>query len=295
MSEHVEASKRKPIFIGGTGRSGTSILGSLFIKDPRYVYYAEPRFLADSVGIFELLSGKIYPDDFIKKMKDTFLEKLNSSVFPRDLVINNSPLTPERIDEIAHESFKPGVKGTKACGQFIDSLFMTGVNAWEREFWVEKTPHTVLHADKLYLMFPDLRYIHIYRDPKDVCCSLLQQSWGPKDIKEFVVYYAELMEQSFAVMQRVPTKNYLVVSLEELCFDTLKTLERIMKFTEVPFESSALLQAADLVDPVRAHVGRWMTELSPEVAIKVDELCNPLYNLWKQAEETRNKLGASHS
>jgi hypothetical protein len=68
MAYHKE-SGYSPIFIGGRGRSGTSILGHLFMAHPDVCYFAEPRFLIDRGGLNDLLPGWIDTDTAPSKIR----------------------------------------------------------------------------------------------------------------------------------------------------------------------------------------------------------------------------------
>ena len=66
-----------PIFVGGSGRSGTSIIGRLLNFHPDLLYFSEPRLFNDPGGVVDLALGKTSLDDFKKKMLDVYREKNN--------------------------------------------------------------------------------------------------------------------------------------------------------------------------------------------------------------------------
>jgi hypothetical protein len=54
-----------PVFIGGTGRSGTWVLGRMFAQHPRFAYiHTELRFHATPPGFAGVLAGELTPDEF---------------------------------------------------------------------------------------------------------------------------------------------------------------------------------------------------------------------------------------
>src|SRR3546814_14996553 len=54
--------------------------------------------------------------------------------------------------------------------------------------FLEKTPHNLLQPQFLHELAPNARYLHIYRNPKAIAVSLLNQTWGPNDIEHAVVW-----------------------------------------------------------------------------------------------------------
>src|SRR3546814_10837106 len=54
--------------------------------------------------------------------------------------------------------------------------------------FLEKTPHNLLQPQSLHELAPNARYLHIYRNPKAIAVSLLNQTWGPNDIEHAVVW-----------------------------------------------------------------------------------------------------------
>ena len=46
-----------------------------------------------------------------------------------------------------------------------------------KRFIAEKTPANALYFRELHLLFPESRFIHVVRDPRDVVASLIKQDW----------------------------------------------------------------------------------------------------------------------
>ena len=45
------------------------------------------------------------------------------------------------------------------------------------KIFVDKTPRNIFTAETLHKTFPNAKFIHIYRDGRDVTCSLLTKPW----------------------------------------------------------------------------------------------------------------------
>src|SRR5690349_8327874 len=60
----------RPVFIGGTGRSGTTVLGVMLGRNPRYhTLRAEAHFHCDEGGLRDLLVGQTTYDDFVDRVR----------------------------------------------------------------------------------------------------------------------------------------------------------------------------------------------------------------------------------
>lgn len=265
-------------FVGGTGRCGTALLGSVFTAHPEVTYFREPRFISDPDGLCDYLWGEISLDRF----KDMMLRRFRRNLVAKLAMVETGPV---------HEIYSEDVIGALLNetmddeDQFADGRrFVEGLFAlMGRPYWVEKTPHTVMHVDLLHRMFPEMRYLHMIREPKDVYASLLHQHWGPKSVSGFIVWYSRIMRQARRAYDEVPGENYKVVSLEALVCNPLTVLQSILEFMEIPFDVDWLSQAVT-IDPGKGHVGRHEKEITMKDGRTIDMGCRELYLFWKGVE-----------
>ena len=274
----------KQIFIGGSGRCGTSILAHIFGVHPDVLYFAEPRLLVDRGGLNDFLGRKI----------DFRIFKYNLLHCFRDVIINNlknlgyveaaDVYTPQRVEEIIEENFSGDRPVTVKAGRTIDGLFSLGFATWNKRYWAEKTPHNALMADALYAMFPDMKYYHILRDPRDVCASMMIQTWGPDSPEEFIFYYNTLMRRALEVQTRIPLENYFVLSMESLIQDPLDCTLAVVDFAGIPKSEALFERWRDLIRVGEANVGRWKSSLTVSEARAIERYCYPLYEEWRKRE-----------
>ena len=182
------------------------------------------------------------------------------------------------------ENFSGIQPDKKEVSQFIDSFMELGCGVYEKKGWAEKTPHTVLVADTLFDLYPSMSYIHIFREPKDIYCSLLEQKWGPKNVDDFVVFYNNVMTKSFVVQSKIPLENYFTVSLEKFVENKEKLIQTVFNFVEVGCSEEIYQNLCDEVNPENAHIDRWKGKLSDEEGQAIEQKCYKIYKHWQHRE-----------
>lgn len=274
-----------PIFIGGTGRSGTTVFTRLLdehsaIKTIRW----ESRFIVARKGLLNVVSKNFKPRPLAR-----FLEKLRGRWYRRTLYEGTpreyeaglfADVTEDHLEAAIAILVEASRRGPRAsphaiAAEFVDFLFSQPVERADARRWCEKTPANVLYADQLHRLFPDMRLVHIIRDGRDVVSSMLERGFwpiapweqlqrdhpfkGPVTLEGAVHYWVEMLRLGREIAARVPTENYLELRLEDLVEDREATLRRICDFLDEDLKPPML--AFDLS---RSNTGRWRHELNAE-------------------------------
>ena len=128
-----------PIFVGGAGRSGTTLMRAMLDSHPRICCGPEMKALPAIAEQYQLLTGAHRP---------------------------------------VMESYGNTLSDLQRCFRiFIEGLAENFRRAEGKPRWAEKTPHNVLYMTPLGEIFPEARFIHLLRDGRDVTCSLLTMDW----------------------------------------------------------------------------------------------------------------------
>lgn len=275
-----------PIFIGGSGRSGTSLLFKLIAReDCCYSFnYLETKFI---IGVDSLID--IY--NSASQNYSTGRAKIAISRFQKTM---NRLKTGGVYKELGFETlYKEENAYDKIVKQFIQSLQNMEISKYftdqqiiqlfrnflrnvivnlseydENKRFVEKTPHNILHLNFLFSLFPDMKFVHIVRDPRGVAFSLTKQSWGPSDFEQAChwlcnVYDAFLSQPNFN--QLTSPANFLQIKLEALTGDWLKrTNRRLRSFLNI---ESFNIQP-DEID--KNQINNWKEQISDEQMIKAN-------------------------
>jgi hypothetical protein len=190
----------KVVFVGGTGRSGTHVLGELIGHTSRYALVpVESRFHVNPQGFPDLLAGEVTPKEFVRKLRRFWWRRIPAGqplprLAPR-LALGRE--TRGLYKAVAKDVFDSAVSRFEAavgsepidvsCRRlFLDLLWPIADEQGKRAL-VEMSTHTVARAPELGRLFPDGKLVHIVRDGRDAGSSKVgkrQKEHHPRDVAE---------------------------------------------------------------------------------------------------------------
>jgi hypothetical protein len=109
---------------------------------------------------------------------------------------------------------------------FIQDLFGGLAKEHNKPAWCEKTPHSLLHSDFLLSTVRDSLMVHIYRDPRAIVHSMMQQPWAPNELEancQYVEDFYNAWQQHKTTLGPL-TARLLEISLEDLVSTPTPTL-----------------------------------------------------------------------
>lgn len=153
---------------------------------------------------------------------------------------------------------------------------------------VDKNPSNSLFTDKLLKIFPEARFIHIIREPRD-CVNAHIKRFNKKNTF-FLAWYWKGFNAAIEKVKQKGKDKFLTVLYENFVRETEQTMKGICQFLNVPFDekimqsnfSEMLLQYKDnktfdrikvvhgnLLTPVNdSNIGKWQKEMDKrDVAI----------------------------
>lgn len=250
MSESVDTSVA-PVFIGGAGRSGTTLLRVMLDSHPDISCGPEMKVLP--------LICK-----FQTELKSGFSEFLSSY-----------EVTEEKVDVLFRN--------------LINGLFSSHLEIVNKRRWAEKTPHNLLYTGQLSRIFPEARFIHVLRDGRDVAASLVEMQWfdiksGQKiwyteNIRNAAIYWKEIVTGiRKAAVDAGVWGRFAELRYEDLISDPRENLEELMNFLgeewdeklleyhdqnhELPDEESSTSQVKKALYP--SSISRWKRSFTDE-------------------------------
>lgn len=242
-----------PILIGGASRSGTTLMRVLLDSHPDICCGPELKMLA--------LIGRLW-------------DQVGSSA----------------AYDILGEY---GMDGPAINGAFADFAY-----AFVRRFrekrgarrWAEKTPNNIDLLDFLFSIFPNTRFVHLIRDGRDVCCSLVGKDWTDlrtgepvaytRDVRTAALYWKTTIVRARQWLAANPRaqKRYAEVRYEQLVQHTEPVLRQLMAFVGEPFDERMLSHheqqhdfnafeesTGQVQQPVHSRaLGRWKRDMSED-------------------------------
>lgn len=266
-----------PIFILGSGRSGTTVTASLMNRLPGVHIAKETGFIGQSV---ELLRDIANPDS-----RRRLIEVVNSWL---DLEKWSG-----RASEQGFESFcdRQKLSGPSAFIHYVWQI--DSPIPWEQlSFIGDNTPLYVLSIPWLLELFPDARFVHMVRDPRDVVCSVLSMRFGADDPVVAAIEWHHALGCWLMAERLISHENRIEIRYENLCLLAEPTLLKLIKWlgcdvsksnveelirhdgaaVNATFQTVAELpHHQQLQQPLNAaRIGRYRSELSPADIAKIE-------------------------
>jgi hypothetical protein len=213
---------RRPIFVIGVGRSGTTLLRLMLHHHPRiaipYESHFIPRYQAELASFGDLhdeanvlrLINKILDEDIVKLWDHHF--------------------DPQRIMGRLREKSLAGV---------IDAIYTDYAEGHGKVRWGDKS----YYLDQLPIinsLFPDAQFIHIIRDGRDVAASILKLSWGPPNLIAVAEWWNNHVWLGRRLGAILGPERYFEIRYEDLVEDPAGKLGEICEFLKEEYSPAML-------------------------------------------------------
>ena len=166
------------VFVGGTGRSGTHIVGRLLGTHSRYADVPiEARFHCNKRGMPDLLEGRVSLAGFVEKLREFWWHRVRVDGEPRGLY----NLITRREFDAAVTGFELGYHSDPvgSCRELFRDLLWPIAAEEDKPGLVEMSSHNVKEAQTLRRLFRGARVVHTVRDGRDAASSVTTKTWGP--------------------------------------------------------------------------------------------------------------------
>jgi hypothetical protein len=287
------SSKVIPVFVGGTGRSGTTVVGDLLGNHSkiRTSTPIEIKFLTNKSGLVDVVfgysseieksAGKVSILNFRtyrkrkQKEKDRFtkiLAEFNQFIWEkwwdidappphgRGLTSGISKLDLENLLKKLERNLKLNRKW--AARRFMAAFICRQFGAGDEIYWVETTPMNIPEANKLQELFPSALFINMVRDPRDVIASLLTKKWGPTSPLEGLDWIEKRLVAGHEALTPVKPEKKITIALEDLAINNREaTYRRLLDFLKISDEPAMQDFFTKSMTPDAATSGRWKSEI----------------------------------
>jgi hypothetical protein len=212
------ASMKRPVFVVGCPRSGTTLLYSMLVAAGGFAFYRKETFFYDLAPRFPHLTSDRSREAFLNRFLGGYLGKVPGL----DVV----PIARKTIAQCTTTS------------EFLPRLMTAITEEQGMERWIEGTPVHVLYMDKIARAVPDALFVHVIRDGRDCALSTDRQGWAPTlpwDATRRVGVAAllwEWMVRSGRRYGRAHPSTYLEVRFEQLIDDPRAALAEVGRFID---------------------------------------------------------------
>jgi hypothetical protein len=276
------------LFSGGTGRSGTTIIGKLLGKHQaiRASKPLEIKFLAAHAGLLDLTFGR---RDFIemKKQKSIayrmlmhsktfsrrelerkFRERLQADWWERGSIPGkgsglSSGVSVEVRDAALAQFMHDRRKDPEGAAlRFFETMITAQVNNNGESIWIDTSPPNIFNADRIVRLLPDARFIHMKRDGRNTIASVLKEHWGPSEPLRAIHWWKNRMIASHKALQSLPSNSYVEIQLEEIAhYDRENQYQRLLSFLRVDDDPAMRQYFEDEFDGHRVIAQKWRAEI----------------------------------
>ncbi|MBW1877246.1 MAG: sulfotransferase [Deltaproteobacteria bacterium] len=211
--------ERSPIFVIGTGRSGTTLLRMMLCAHPRIYLTHEASFYVWE-SVFPWKRGA---EAFLRWYAHSFSFRWLRVAAEPVLQGLSRPLTREHISDLytAVMRAKAAEHGKVRFG--------------------DKTPSHAGNLPRLFADYPDARVIRIVRDPRGMLRSLSRMPWGTRSIVAGSMLCGTERRQVAPFRDRI-----LEIRLEDLLEAPRETMEQVLGHVGEPWSDQVLDHAAHL-------------------------------------------------
>lgn len=252
--------KYPPIFILGHWRSGTTYLHNIMTQDENLGY----------VSIAQVSNPEIFLTVANKKIWKNLVNALMPEKRPMDNLRLSSDLPQEEefaIGNISPYSFYNGFLFPKNIRKYFRKyVLFDGVPQEIKDKWAKvylnilkkasfrfngkrlvlKNPPNTGRIELLLKIFPDAKFIHIYRNPyvvysstkhlyKKLLPELTFQNINEEEIEAIIIeFYQQLMQKFFSEKHLIPPENFIEIKYEDFVGNELTELKRIYEQLNLP-------------------------------------------------------------
>ena len=263
--------RRSPLFIVGMPRSGTKLIRDLLNRNPMIaIPPIESHFIPEFVAEF----GEVPHLDRVERGR-RFFERFRSSTFYFNALSEFGP--------IHWAEFQPLIQG-KTWPEVFEAVLRHYAPP-ERDadsIWGDKTPAYLGRLDTLREILPQVRFLHIIRDPRD-CALSIHKIWG-RSLFRAADQWRRRVAQARDHGARFPL-DYREIRYEDLISDPEGVLRSVCSWLEIPYLEGMThfdRPSEDLGDTkgrariVSTNMGKYRNELRQDQILRIEEIVYPV-------------------
>lgn len=290
MNGATEKFTQPMIFVTGASRSGTTMLSRMLGKHSSVAGLRELHCFGDLYD-----AGKL--GEHIERNQAV---RLSAQLIARSMRdVWGNLLDQDRVE--AEKLWHSVPDGTLQAGQVIATTLAHLAEKLGKVIPCEQTPRNIFYAADLLESYPNLKMVHLARDPRDVLASQ-KNRWKRKRLGGSNIPYSEIVRVWFnyhpytisklwvkanrLALQLAGHPRFRLVRFEDIVARPQIELEKLCNFLELPFEpgmldvpqvgSSHRSNADQTLGVTSSSVNRWVETLSSGEVFVCERLAGPL-------------------
>lgn len=279
-------SGKRPVFVVGHPRSGTTLVQLLITAHPVFWSAPETHFFTHVLETIPNWEDRLLRENELPTVFESLAGKPG-------IVLDDA--TKTHIMNAAH------VAGGIAAASLLDLIMQSFAEKQHKNNpngrWLEKTPRHVNHLRTILRHFPDARIINIVRDPRDVASSPVRfQELDEGAERRYLVISRGYSWNTMVTVAKdlLPNEPRLMtIRYEDIIIDPEAALERLMQFVgeentgnvlesfgsnyrNVVLEKEDIRKQLCAVGEIVDRRGIWKKRMTPLEAQYVETICASL-------------------
>lgn len=244
------------VFILGSPRSGTSILGELIASHAKVHYIFETR--------------NVWQKESVTPVQRKIGERLSSHTLTE---ADYKKKDAEKIFNYFNNSLKNTMPPLSRFYRLVKWLLFF---YFPKKIIVEKNPRNSLRIPYIKAIIPNAKFIHIIRDGRDVTCSLLPGIGGK--------YWNHARPDNYEKLTAFDSIKRCALTWQEIVL----TVER--EFSKLPDNSKHVIKYESLLDDTKSEAIRLFDFLKLKITPGISEVIKTIQNETEQSYHALDQL-----
>jgi len=271
----VDSSLLNPVFIGGSGRSGSTIVGDLLDHHPTLTLARpmEVRFITGNHGIVDALAKAGKPAGL--KAAELAVERIRDRWFYRaERVGLHTSMSEEFLTQTTNAYLAQFENDPqRASRELVYSIMEKVALGCNAQRWCDTTPANARKANLIASIYPNYKAIVVVRDGRDVAASFVHQDFGPSDIFVALAQWEQRMIKSDQAIKKCAPGVVLSLDLQNLVVTARdQSLNSILEHCELEDSHEMRDWFNATVTLEGAHAGRWRRDFDESTCEAIDEV-----------------------
>lgn len=307
--ELIEKWNAKATFLCGHRKTGTTMLLNLMDSHPELATFAP-----DS-GFFyayypPYVMNNYSDEERVQRVIDVMYYNFKTDLLGLEAWDDDRNFPFERLEEVFRECMKSLEKTPKNLLSQAIYAYQLVLHEENKDFvhpdnakkWVEKTTSTEIYASEVFEWFPEAKFVHVLRDPRDNFASL-KSGWKARyqsqndSIERLLQSMLDRgglgMRMAKANLDAYGKEKYMVVRYEDLTQDPETHMRKIAEFMGVSFHEKMLIptyyglpwkgnnfDGLKFTKPSAVNVNKWKERINDHEAKVVEFYFSDMMQEW---------------